>query len=441
MNQNIPANREEIERAADQLLKLAKDTITVRVRFFDRAISRIRIQYRYDSMDVAANGEVISINPVFLLKTYIDEPGIAVRIYLHVLLHLIFIHQLQYDKLDTKCWDIATDMAVENIILELNLAGTAMKRDLEERDILLRMAKRAGSLTADKIYRELIVNGMSMEAERNYKRLFTIDNHDAWRTSATKTETVMINEEEWKKIARRIQTELKAFAKEDGGSESLLAGVKDAVRERYNYRQILERFVETGEEIKLNDNEFDYVYYTYGLRTYGNMPLIEPLEYAENRKVRELVIAIDTSASCRGKTIKNFVKKTYEILKEEETFFRNINIHIIQCDSEIQSDIKLESEEDLKKFIERGEIKGFGGTDFRPVFDYVEKLREEGAFENLKGLIYFTDGYGIYPEKMPEYDVIFAFLNEDENRVPVPGWAMKVVLESSEMNLEEDEAE
>ncbi len=35
--------------------------------------------------------------------------------------------------------------------------------------------------------------------------------------------------------------------------------------------------------------------------------------------------------------------------------------------------------------------------------------------------------------------MIFAFLNEDENRAPVPGWAMKVVLESSEMNLEDDE--
>jgi predicted metal-dependent peptidase len=248
----------------------------------------------------------------------------------------------------------------------------------------------------------------------------------------------MIKQEDWQKIARRIQTELKAFTQDKGGSDSLMAGVDEVVRERYNYRDILQRFVETGEEIKINDNEFDYVYYTYGLRRYGNLPLIEPLEYMEDKKVREIVIALDTSASCKGKTVKNFVKKTYEMLKSEENFFRKINIHIIQCDVEIRSDIKIQNEDDLKEFIEYGELRGFGGTDFRSVFDYVEILQEQGEFENLKGLIYFTDGFGIYPEKMPDYDVIFAFLNEDENRAAVPSWAMKVVMESSEVDVDED---
>ena len=83
-----------------------------------------------------------------------------------------------------------------------------------------------------------------------------------------------------------------------------------------------------------------------------------------------------------------------------------------------------------ERFLQYGKLKGFGATDFRPVFEYVDKLTKQGEFENLKGLIYFTDGYGIYPERMPDYDVIFAFLDEDENRAPVPPWSMKVVLES-----------
>ena len=86
-----------------------------------------------------------------------------------------------------------------------------------------------------------------------------------------------------------------------------------------------------------------------------------------------------------------------------------------------------------------GKLTGFGATDFRPVFEYIESLREQKEFEDLKGLIYFTDGYGIYPERMPDYNVIFAFLDEDENRAPVPVWSMKVVLESDE--LEDDRGE
>ena len=75
-----------------------------------------------------------------------------------------------------------------------------------------------------------------------------------------------------------------------------------------------------------------------------------------------------------------------------------------------------------------GKLKGFGATDFRPAFSYVEELKQAGEFENLKGLIYFTDGYGIYPERMPEYDVIFAFLDEDDNRMAPPPWALTVTL-------------
>ena len=63
------------------------------------------------------------------------------------------------------------------------------------------------------------------------------------------------------------------------------------------------------------------------------------------------------------------------------------------------------------------------------MFNYVDELILNGEFDNLKGLIYFTDGYGIYPEKMPGYDVMFAFLNEDSERISVPGWAIKVILE------------
>ncbi|MGN0395146.1 MAG: VWA-like domain-containing protein [Coprococcus sp.] len=434
MQYKTEKNIEQIEALADKLMKLARDTITVRFRFFDNAISRIKIEYRYGFGGVSSNGNIIYIDPAFLLKTYMDEQGVAVRIYMHVLLHLVFMHQLQYDKLDEAAWNMAADIAVENIIMEMDFPAAAMSRDIEEKDELVRISKRVEALTADKLYREFVVNGLSNDAQKTYRRLFTIDAHDGWRISEEQSvNELMITEDDWKKIARRIKTDLKTFSKDKGGSESLLSNVDDAVREKYNYREILQRFVETGEELRLNDDEFDYVYYTYGLSAYGNMPLIEPLEYSEDKRVKEIVIAIDTSASCRGDIVKNFVQKTYEMLKAEENFFRKINIHIIQCDAEIQSDIKIETEEDIKDFLEHGEIKGFGATDFRPVFNYVDALRENGEFEDLKGIIYFTDGYGIYPEHMPDYDVIFAFLNEDDMRQPVPGWAIKVIIEDSEI--------
>ena len=216
----------------------------------------------------------------------------------------------------------------------------------------------------------------------------------------------------------------------------LIKNLEEATRDRYDYGEILRRFTVVSEEIGINHEEFDYVYYTYGLEKYGNLPLIEPLEFKEEKKVKEFVIAIDTSASCRGETVRAFLRKTYGLLKSGQNFFHRMNVHIIQCDNQVQSDTEITCQEDFDTFLRQGKLTGFGATDFRPVFAYVDSLREQRGFENLKVLIYFTDGYGIYPEQMPDYQVIFAFLGEDENRAAVPSWSLKVVLEEEDLKGE-----
>ena len=105
---------------------------------------------------------------------------------------------------------------------------------------------------------------------------------------------------------------------------------------------------------------------------------------------------------------------------------------ILDC-FQVQQDVKITEREEFDRFMEQGKLTGFGSTDFRPVFAYVEKLREEGELARLKGMIYFTDGYGIYPEQMPDYDVAFVFLQEDENAPKTPPWAIKIVLDEEEL--------
>lgn len=323
-------------------------------------------------------------------------------------------------------------MAVEQVILDMQLPQTGLETDREARAKLQIWQEDVGALTAERIYRYLKNTPITPRERQELTRLFYRDSHELWKPS----EELFVTQEMWKKISERIRTDLKAFTKGRSGEESLERNLGEAARDRYDYSEILRRFTVMGEELTVNDEEFDYIYYTYGLERYGNMPLIEPLEYRESRKVREFVIAIDTSASCRGAVVKAFLSKTYSILKGAENFFTRINVHIIQCDSEIRQDTKITKDEDFDAFLQYGRLTGFGATDFRPVFEYVDQLKQQGEFENLKGVIYFTDGYGTYPERMPDYDVIFAFLEEDENRAPVPPWSMKVILETE--TLEEE---
>jgi len=209
--------------------------------------------------------------------------------------------------------------------------------------------------------------------------------------------------------------------------------VKVENRERFDYRQFLRKFSVLREEIAVDPDSFDYVFYSYGLNLYGNMPLIEPQEWTEAQKIEEFAIVIDTSMSCSGELVKKFLEQTYAVLSENDSFFRKVNIHIIQCDDQVQTDQKITCEEELIEYMDNLELRGEGGTDFRPAFEYVEKLRKEHAFSQLKGLLYFTDGQGIYPNKMPSYEVAFVFLKEDYEDANVPVWAMKLILEEEDL--------
>ncbi len=420
---------EKIQALAKQVLSLARDNILVSMRFFDMALTGLAWKEVGRTGLVATDGRTLQYDAVYLLQEYEQEPKRVTRTLLHVLLHCIFYHSFQYDKVDKEVWDMAVDMAVEHTILEMKLPSATIRTD-EEAAAKLRVWKEdVGSLTAEKIYRYMKANPVSDREKQELRRLFYRDSHHLWQA----VEELVVTQEQWQKISERIKADLKSFTKARSNTESLQENLKEATRDRYDYADILSRFTVMGEQVTVNDEEFDYVYYTYGLEVYGNMPLVEPLEYRETKKVKEFVIALDTSASCRGTVVRAFLNKTYSILKSKENFFSKINVHIIQCDNAVQQDTKITGDEDFEAFLKNGRLQGFGGTDFRPVFDYVEQLQEQGEFENLKGLIYFTDGYGIYPERMPDYDVMFAFLEEDEHRASVPPWAMKVVLEENEL--------
>lgn len=250
-----------------------------------------------------------------------------------------------------------------------------------------------------------------------------------------KDEEASQDEKDWEEIAKQVEMSLETFAREWGEEAgSFMENLAFANRRRYNYDDFLRKFMTVTERMQLNMDEFDYVYYTFGLEVYGNMPLIEPLEYKETESIREFVIAIDTSESVSGELVKRFVEHTFSILKSSEDMLREVNIHVIQSDSKVQSDVRIREKADFDRMMERFQVRGFGGTDFRPVFDYVEMLRRRGELTDLKGLIYFTDGLGQFPEKTPDYDVAFVFV-DDEGSVlpPVPPWAMKIVPTSDEV--------
>ena len=82
--------------------------------------------------------------------------------------------------------------------------------------------------------------------------------------------------------------------------------------------------------------------------------------------------------------------------------------------------------EDFDSYLSCMEIKGLGRTDFRPVFTRVEDLIASGKLGRLRGLLYFTDGKGIFPEAAPAYDTAFIIHNDSYDDVWTPDWAVRI---------------
>ena len=238
----------------------------------------------------------------------------------------------------------------------------------------------------------------------------------------------------WQDISSQIDMDMEAFSGKIGlNVGTFQVNLTVANRKRYDYRAFLKRFSALSEEMKTSPDEFDYIYYTYGLSRYKNMPLIEPLEYQESNRIRDFVIAIDTSASCAGKLVRTFAEKTYNVLKNSEGFGHKVNIHVIQCDCDVTRDVKITSIRDIDRAFEEFVTRGFGGTDFRPVFKYVDELVRTRELANLKGLIYFTDGLGKYPVTPPAYETAFVFVDDTPRERKVPPWAMKVIMDEDDV--------
>ena len=158
------------------------------------------------------------------------------------------------------------------------------------------------------------------------------------------------------------------------------------------------------------------------------MPLMEPLETKEVKKIYEFVIVLDTSYSIDENLAKRFLSNTYSILSTSNMFYKTCKVHIIQCDDRIRKDDVVSNQNEMDHLLNAFTFVGGGNTDFRPVFQYVNDLMDAKAFQNLCGLLYFTDGKGIYPKKNPAYKTAFIYL-EDYDQNKVPSWAIQYRLE------------
>lgn len=427
--------REEMAKElAENIMTLARNTLMVHLRFMDRAISHLTLTCDGE-IPFATDGRALYYEPWTVLQRYQAEPNAVNRDMMHALLHCVFRHWFVGQDIDRARWDAACDAAVECTISDLHSPVLQSQREVNQLMTLEMLRREVGTMTAERIYRWLGEQDYDEDDLYRLRRELKADEHGLWyggpEPDAERQQDVDDLEQMWQDVSRRMQTELETMRQEAAGV--LVQNLRSLNRAKHDYTAFLRRFGVRGEVVRLSDEEFDNNYYTYGLSLYGNVPLIEPLEYREQKRIRDFVIAIDTSGSVKGDVVQSFIQHTHDILSRQENFFTKVNMHIIQCDDQIREDVHITGREEFQAYIKTMQIKGLGQTDFRPVFARVEELIRRRELTDLRGLLYFTDGLGTFPEKKPPYDTAFIIHTDDYHEVQVPPWAMHMVLTEDEI--------
>ncbi len=425
------AETRPLAEIGQDILSAARNELYMHLPYLDAALCALGFRAGDGvTVSLATDGEVLYYNGAYLADRFLRARTLVNRAYMHVVLHCMLRHLAKKQGRDARMWDLACDAAVESILDGLHVPCLEGANSPKRRKFYGECLREMRVLTAEGIYRHLLRQRLTEFELAQLELAFFVDDHGLWAPAERESrEQNERQDQRWQSLAEKAQTGMETvLAGQAAGGEAVLEQLRVAAREGVDYRAFLRRFAAPREVMAVDGDAFDYGFYAYGLQIYGNMPLVEPPETKEDRRIEDFVVAVDTSMSTSGELVRQFLACTYAVLRSTETFARRVHIRIMQCDDQLRSDTVIHDNDDLREYMERFTLAGGSATDFRPVFDRVRELQAMGELAKLRGLVYFTDGMGIYPEKRPPYETAFVLLEEPPLSVRVPPWAVRLVL-------------
>jgi len=164
--------------------------------------------------------------------------------------------------------------------------------------------------------------------------------------------------------------------------------VNQIMQPQVNWRDVLNRFV----------NEFAKNDYTWNVPNRRFIADGLYLPSMRSEEIGNIVLAVDTSGSMDEQALNQCAGELSDILG----VLNSSMLTVIYADSKVQS-VEEFTQQDLP--IKPNPVGG-GGTDFRPVFKYIKDNNIDPVC-----MIYLTDMDGAFPDKEPEYPVLWGVTN------------------------------
>ena len=352
---------------------------------------------------------------MFFNKDFIDKlnDDELLGLILHETLHLSLYHNVRNKDKNGQLWNIACDLEVNSII---NSLGFKLPEGglMPQKDFNL-PSRLSAENYYDQIYKELEQQMQNGKGKGNGSGVgisiegkCTLDSHDHWSKTESESELVkQVIDSVVKSAIEKNAQDIEKSSIKDNITSALkdASGMKKSSRYGNSPGDFISKVKVTGNgKVKWNFilnrlirktlssnylSSFKRTSRRYGELVKGKI---------KNHKIDNIIVAVDTSGSIDEKLHERFME---EIILIRRMF--KVEIRYIQCDTEIKQDIKLKRYTDIENI----EIKGGGGTDFVPVFEYIKQKHY-----TPNAILYFTDGQGRYPEKS-NIDTLWILSDDD----------------------------
>jgi len=377
----------------DKITK-AKAKLILEHPYFGTVASALPLEKNNDILTFTSDGLKMHYNSEYLDKISLEEVEFVMA---NGAMHTVLKHHERLGERTKWLWQTATDYVVNAMLVKngMHLPEYAYFEEKFE------------GMYVEEVYEMLraeMMDNSDHSMEQETEQITDSDETGVDNLHMQKEHTPDMNatETQEEQNADDKEEELNTPEKKELGHEmkERLEQIFQKLKRQGNLPKDLELVVPEYFSHKVDWREFLYGYVaTHAKRSYTFIPPNMKFLYrgiylpSMSSDLLRVIVAVDTSGSVDETLLSTFLGEVSSMMQQ----YPNYEIDLITADAKVQSHKTFLPGEPLEY-----EISGGGGTDFRPVFEYIDKYIDYPTL-----LLYFTDGEGTFPTSEPMYDLLW----------------------------------
>ncbi|MCW9027187.1 MAG: VWA-like domain-containing protein [Thiovulaceae bacterium] len=347
----------------------AKAKLLVDYPFFGSLASRVDIIKNDDIEAFKSDESKLEYSSSFIDNASIEELEFVLA---NSAMHASLSHKNRKNNRSGWLWQMATDYAINDMLVESGL----------QRPYQAHYSERFEGLYAEEIYALLKDDILRDDEDLEYEadNADDIEKDDSKQNNETKKESSteqILNDQLFEEfVLSEIQKEKDDSRFPEAIKRFFSLDAKGKIDWRDELRDAIDRYAR--DDFTLIPPNKKYLYMGFYL----------PSAISETFN---LVVAIDSSGSIDDELLSEFLSELNYLMLSVPKY----KIEVLICDDKIHSHNTFYTGDTLEV-----DVKGGAGTDFRPVFSFIDENLED---TNL--LLYFSDMDGIFPKDEPNYEV------------------------------------